>query len=63
VHWAVVEDELAAAGWVPARAEIEYQRPIEPGCTPQLVTSRSEGETMLWLLADGRLLASVRLTR
>lgn len=63
VHWAVVEDELAAAGWIPATAEVEYQRPIEPGCQPQLVTSRREGETLLWLRTDGRLLASARLTR
>jgi acyl-ACP thioesterase len=63
VHWAVVEDELAAAGWVPATAEIEYQRAIEPGCQPELTTSRREGETLLWLRADGRLLASARLTR
>ncbi|HUC22627.1 MAG TPA: acyl-ACP thioesterase domain-containing protein [Streptosporangiaceae bacterium] len=63
VHWAVVEDELAAAGWVPSAAEIEYHRAILPGCLPELVTDRREGETVLWLQADGRLLASARLSQ
>ena len=63
VHWAVVEDELAATGWIPATAGIEYQRAIEPGCQPELTISRRQAETLLWLRADGRLLASARLTR
>jgi acyl-ACP thioesterase len=63
VHWAVVEDELAAGNWVPSVAEIEYHRAIVPGCTPQVVTDRREGETVLWLRADGRLLASARLSQ
>ena len=66
VHWAAVEDELAAAGWVPAAAEIEYHRAIEPGCRPRLVTSRRDDQTLLWLLEgardSARLLASARLT-
>ncbi len=64
VHWAAVEDELAAAGdWVPSLAEIEYHRAILPGCTPELVTDRRAGETLLWLQAAGRVLASARLAR
>jgi len=63
VHWAVVEDELAAGNWVPSVAAVEYHRAIVRGCTPQLVTDRREGETMLWLQADGRLLASARLSQ
>jgi acyl-ACP thioesterase len=63
VHWAVVEDELAAGNWVPSVAEVEYHRAIVRGCTPQLVTERREGETMLWLEAEGRLLASARLSQ
>ena len=63
VHWAVVEDELAAVAWLPSVAEIEYHRAIGPGCTPQVVTDRREGETVLWLQADGRLLASARLSQ
>ena len=63
VHWAVVEDELAAGNWVPSVAAVEYHRAIVPGCTPQVVTDRREGETLLWLEADGRLLASARLSQ
>ncbi|HEY2313291.1 MAG TPA: acyl-ACP thioesterase domain-containing protein [Streptosporangiaceae bacterium] len=63
VHWAVVEDELAAVGWLPPVAEVEYQRAIMPGCLPRLVTDRQEGQTTLWLLDGERLLASARLTR
>jgi acyl-ACP thioesterase len=62
VHWAVVEEELAAGSWVPSVAEIEYHRAILPGCTPSLVTERRDGETVLWLLTDGRVLASARLS-
>jgi acyl-ACP thioesterase len=63
VHWAVVEDELAARDWVPSVAAVEYHRAIVTGCTPRLVTDRREGETMLWLQADGQLLASARLSQ
>jgi acyl-ACP thioesterase len=63
VHWAVVEDELAAGNWVPSVAEMEYHRAIEPGCVPDVMTERREGETVLWLVAAGRLLASARLSR
>jgi acyl-ACP thioesterase len=61
VHWAVVEDELASAGWLPSVAEVEYQRAIMPGCRPRLVTDRSEDRTRLWLLDGERLLASALL--
>lgn len=61
VHWAVVEDELAAGGHLPGLAEIEYQRAIMPGCRPRVRTSRRAGNTMLWLLDGERLLASARL--
>jgi acyl-ACP thioesterase len=63
VHWAVVEEELADGNWVPSVAEMEYHRAIVPGCTPELVTDRRDGETVLWLQADGRLLASARLSQ
>ena len=62
VHWAVVEDELAATDWLPAVAAIEYQRAIMPGCLPRLVTSRQAGRTILWLLDGTSLLASAVLT-
>jgi acyl-ACP thioesterase len=63
VHWAVVEDELAAGAWLPSVAEIEYHRAIVPRCTPQVVTDRREGETVLWLLAGRQVLASARLSQ
>jgi acyl-ACP thioesterase len=63
VHWAVVEDELAAAGWLPSVAEVEYQRAIMPGCLPRLVTDRREDQTTLWLVDGDRVLASVLLFR
>jgi acyl-ACP thioesterase len=61
VHWAVVEDELAAGGPLPGTAEIEYQRAIMPGSRPSVRTSRGADGTMLWLLAGERVLASARL--
>jgi acyl-ACP thioesterase len=63
VHWAAVEDELAASGWLPDLAEIEYHRAIEPGCVPRLVTDRGTQESTLWLMDGERLLASARLSR
>ena len=63
VHWAAVEDELAVDGWVPAVAEMEYHRAIRPGCTPVLVTDRRDREAAIWLMSDGRLLASAWLER
>jgi acyl-ACP thioesterase len=63
VHWAAVEDVLAAAGWLPAAAEVEYHRAILPGCVPRLVLGEREQESLLWLLDGERLLASARLSR
>ncbi len=62
VHWAVVEDELAATDWLPSVATVEYHRAIMPGCLPRLVTSRQAGQTALWLLDGTSLLASAVLT-
>ena len=66
VHWAAVEDALAGAGWLPGHAEIEYPRPVLPGCEPDLVTVRADGALRAWL-TDGRdepgVLASARLAR
>ncbi len=63
VHWAVVEEELAAHAFVPSVAEIEYHRAILPGCTPELMTERRDGETVIWMLSAGSILASARLSR
>jgi acyl-ACP thioesterase len=61
VHWAVVEDELAATGWLPSFAEVEYQRAILPDCLPRVVTDRQDRQTTLWLLDGTSLLASAHL--
>lgn len=63
VHWAAVEDELVVTGWVPAMAEIEYPRAIEPGTRPVLAARHAEAETLLWLLEGDRILASALLVR
>jgi acyl-ACP thioesterase len=62
IHWAVVEDELASSGWLPRTAGIEYHRAIVPGDQPEVRVQRDAGQTMLWLTAGARLLASARLT-
>ena len=61
VHWAVVEDELAAGGQLPGVAEMEYQRAILPGCLPRVRIRRADSGTMLWLLDGERVLASAWL--
>ena len=63
VHWAAAEDVLAGLGWLPATAELEYHRPILPGDTPQLLTSKTADQALFWLVNDGRRLASGRITR
>jgi len=63
VHWEVVEDELAATGWLPSVAELEYQRAIMPGCLPRLITARGQDQTTLWLMDGDKLLASARLLK
>jgi acyl-ACP thioesterase len=62
VHWAAVEDALAGAEWLPTGAEIEYPRPVQPGCRPDLVTIRSDGLLRAWLTDGPEVLASARLT-
>jgi acyl-ACP thioesterase len=62
VHWAAVEDVLAAAGWVPTCAELEYQRPILPGREPRLVVRQERDHLWCWLLDGDQRLASARLT-
>jgi len=62
VYWAAVEDAVAALGWLPAVAEVEYHRPALPGCEPRLLSCATPGEAWAWLLADGQRLASARLS-
>jgi acyl-ACP thioesterase len=63
IHWAAVEDVLAAAGTLPAVAEMEYHRAILPGCRPRLTVGERGHDTHVRLLDGERLLASARLTR
>jgi acyl-ACP thioesterase len=63
VHWAAIEDLLAAAGWRPATATIEYHRPILPGCVPQLVSEPDDAGLSAWLVAGSQLLAAAKLAR
>jgi acyl-ACP thioesterase len=62
VHWAAVEDVLAATGWPPAWAEVEYRRAILPGCLPRLVTDGADRQPLMWLLAGDKVLASALLS-
>jgi acyl-ACP thioesterase len=63
IHWAAVEDVLAEAGWLPARAELEYHRPVLPGCVPCLSTREDDGRLAVWLVDGEQRLASARLDR
>jgi acyl-ACP thioesterase len=63
VHWAAVEDVLAGLGWLPARADLDYNRPILPGQQPQLVTSHAEDQVRAWLLSGPQRLATAQLAR
>ena len=62
VYWAAVEDAVAALGWLPAVAEIEYHRPALPGSEPRLLISAAPAEAWAWLLNGGRPLASARMS-
>ena len=62
IHWAAAEDVLAAAGRLPASAELEYHHPLLPGHQPRLATSHSRDQVWLWLLDGPQRLASARLS-
>jgi acyl-ACP thioesterase len=61
VAWAAVEDVIAETGCEPGWAEVEYPRAILPGCEPHLVSEGSAGQQRMWLVSDGRVLASAVL--
>lgn len=63
IHWAAVEDTMAGLSWLPARAELEYHRPILPGHKPQLVTSHTPDRLSCWLINGTQRLASAQLAR
>lgn len=66
IHWAAVEDVIAAAGWLPTTAEVEYHHPVLAGCRPTLVVDGSaepaDRRLGAWLLDGDRRLASALLT-
>ncbi|HEX3750680.1 MAG TPA: acyl-ACP thioesterase domain-containing protein [Streptosporangiaceae bacterium] len=65
IAWAAVEDVLAMMDWLPALAEMEYHRPMLPGCTPRLMASAHDGagdrEVFAWLMDGDERLATARL--
>jgi acyl-ACP thioesterase len=63
IHWAAVEDVLAGLDWLPDGAELEYHRPVLPGCDPYLAASHEKNQVSLWLLDGDQRLASARLSR
>jgi acyl-ACP thioesterase len=63
IHWAAVEDVLAGLDWLPDGAELEYHRPLLPGCDPYLAASHEKDEVSLWLLDGAQRLASARLAK
>jgi acyl-ACP thioesterase len=63
IHWAAVEDVLAGLDWLPDAAELEYHRPVLPGCDPYLAASHEKNQVSLWLLDGSQRLASARLSR
>jgi acyl-ACP thioesterase len=63
VHWQVAEEVLAGLDWLPARAEMEYHRPILAGARLRLVCQLSPAGADLWLHNDAARLASAQLRR
>jgi len=63
VHWQAAEEVLAGLDWLPARAEMEYHRPILPGGRLRLACQLSARRADLWLINDAARLASAQLTR
>jgi len=53
---------LAGLDWLPARAEMEYQRPILAGERLRLVCQLSPGRADIWLQNDADRLASAQLS-
>lgn len=63
IHWAAAEDVLAGLDWLPEQAEVEYHRPVLPGCAPSLAVSKDPDGLTLWLLDGTARLGSARLLR
>lgn len=62
-HWEAVEDEIAQLDWLPAAAELEYNEAIVATDAPEVIRHASASGLDLWLVDNGRLLASARLHR
>jgi acyl-ACP thioesterase len=63
VHWAAVEELLAAEGWRPSTAVMEHHDAIGPSADLRLAARRRPGGLDAWLLDGSRPLTSVRLER
>lgn len=61
IAWAAVEDVLATLDWLPALAELEYHRPMLPGCSPRLLVRADDREVFAWLMDGDERLATARL--
>ena len=61
IAWAAAEDVLAGRDWLPSVAELEYHRPMLPGCEPRLLVRASDREVFAWLMDGGDRLATARL--
>jgi acyl-ACP thioesterase len=61
IAWAAVEDVLTGLDWLPALAELEYHRPMLPGCAPQLLVRANDREVFAWLMDGDERLATARL--
>jgi len=54
---------LAGLDWLPDCAELEYHRPVLPGCDPCLAVGHDQDQVIIWLLDGAQRLASARLLR
>ncbi len=61
IAWAAAEDVLATLDWLPALAELEYHRPMLPGCEPRLLVWANDREVFAWLMDGDDRLATARL--
>jgi acyl-ACP thioesterase len=61
--WVAVEDELSSAGWLPSRAEVEYNEAIFDAMCPRLASRATEVSMDIWLLDGQRPLTSAHIER
>jgi acyl-ACP thioesterase len=69
-YWNVVEEllaqrthqEISFAATAAVRAEVEFRHEIRPGSSVELVTSHGSGQSMAWLVVNGEVSASARVT-